>query len=86
MEGIRTEREGTKTVEFAEAWLLIRVAEEGGRGGGGAGRAEIITRQGDRNYGMIGLNRQKNSPETSTRLSVGCYEDTMQHAQTVVMF
>ena len=82
MEGIRKEREGTKTVEFAEAWLLIRVAEEAGGGGG----AEIITRQGDRNYGMIGLNRQKNSPETSTRLSVGCYEDTMQHAQTVVMF
>ena len=84
MEGIRKEREGTKTVEFAEAWLLIRVAEEGG--GGGTGRSEIITRQGDRNYGMIGLNRQKNFPETSTRLSVGCYEDTMQHAQTVVMF
>ena len=84
MEGIRKEREGTKTVEFAEAWLLIRVAEEAGGGGGGG--SEIITRQGDRNYGMIGLNRQKNSPETSTRLSVGCYEDTMQHAQTVVMF
>ena len=83
MEGIRKEREGTKTVEFAEAWLLIHVAEEAGRGGGGS---EIITRQGDRNYGMIGLNRQKNSPETSTRLSVGCYEDTMQHAQTVIMF
>ena len=35
MEGIRKEREGTKTVEFAEAWLLIRVAEEAGGGGEG---------------------------------------------------
>ena len=37
MEGIRKEREGTKTVEFAEAWLLIRVAEEE-EGGGGEGQ------------------------------------------------